>query len=225
MERETLLRRIAEWLCDRDVGHPLRVGVDGVCGAGKSTFARELAQSIRARDRPAVHIDSDGFHHVRAIRHRRGSSSARGYYEDAYDFDSLRDLTLAPLGPGGSRRFARRVHDLVTDEVVVEFEVAAPGAVVIFDATFLQRGPLRDHWDEVIYLDVARQRAQERGVARDAEHLGSPETASAAYESRYMAACDIYLAEQDPRTRATIVIDNNDPTHPDLLTTLAPRDP
>ncbi|MGY4644721.1 uridine kinase [Cellulomonas sp. URHB0016] len=217
MTRDTVLAAVARHLADRDPGHPLRVGVDGVCGAGKSTFADELAQHVTSLGRPTVRLDSDGFHHVRAIRYRQGRESARGYYEDAYDFDSLRDLALVPLGPGGSGRYATKVHDLRTDEVAPDWALADPTSVVIFDATFLQRDGLRDHWDDVVYLDASTERAQARGTARDAAALGGPDAANAAYTSRYMAACRIYLDEQDPLGRASIVVDHDDPAAPGLV--------
>ncbi|WP_230206445.1 nucleoside/nucleotide kinase family protein [Microbacterium gorillae] len=220
MEPTELTERVASALSGRDPGHPLRVGIDGVCGAGKSTFARVLADVLTRGPRPVIRIDSDGFHNVRAVRYRQGRESAGGYYEDAYDFDSLRRLTLEPLGPGGSGRYAHHVHDLHTDEVDPRWADAAPDAIVIFDATFLQRDDLRELWDEVIYLDVAREQAVKRGVKRDSVLLGGAEAARAAYEVRYMAACDIYRAEQAPRERATIVVDNTDVARPVLRTSL-----
>ncbi|PZS24573.1 MAG: uridine kinase [Pseudonocardiales bacterium] len=154
---------------------------------------------------------------MRAVRYRQGRESARGYYEDAYDFDSLRDLALIPLGAGGSRRYATRVHDLETDETVREWAAAPGDAVVLFAATFLQRDNLRDYWDEVIYLDASIEQAQARGIARDAAALGGPDNAAEAYETRYMAACKIYLAEQRPRERASILIEHDDPADPRLI--------
>jgi uridine kinase len=41
----------------------------------------ELVSAIAMRGRPAVHLDSDGFHNPRDIRYRQGRDSARGYYE------------------------------------------------------------------------------------------------------------------------------------------------
>lgn len=216
MTRPDVIDGVARLLGERDPGHPLRVGIDGVCGAGKSTFAEELAARIPAHGRPAILVDSDGFHHVRAIRYRQGRASARGYYEDAYDFDSLRDHVLTPLGPGGSREYAIRVHDLATDDVIREFAIAPADAIVIFAATFLQRDGLRDLWDEVVYLDASIERAEQRGIERDAEQLGGRDAAREAYASRYTAACRIYLAEQDPRGRASIVVGHDDPLRPSL---------
>lgn len=88
---------------------------------------------------------------------------------------------------------------------------------MIFAATFLQRDGFRELWDEVIYLDGTTERAQERGIRRDADTLGGFDRAQQAYESRYMAACAIYLAEQDPWSKASIVIEHNDPQRPRLI--------
>ena len=217
-ERVAVLDRIAEHLVTRDMGHPLRVGVDGVCGVGKSTFARDLTAVLDSSLRPVVLLDSDGFHHVRQRRYRQGRDSARGYYEDAYDFDSLADLVLRPLGPDGNRQCAVKVHDLASDAIVNDaWATVSSDAVVIFDATFIQRDGLRDLWDEVIYLQADPSAAQARGVARDAEALGGEARAHTAYDSRYMAACRIYLAEQRPRERATIVVEHTDPCSPAIL--------
>lgn len=209
------LHAVAEALASREMGHPLRVGIDGVCGAGKSTFARQLIAEVEASGRVVVLVDSDGFHNVRQRRYSQGRASARGYYEDAYDFESLAERVLRPLGPGGDRRYATKVHDLATDAVVEDATGFAPAdAVVIFDATFIQCETLAGLWDEVIYLHADEQVALDRGIARDSDALGGPQAAREAYETRYMAACRLYLRERSPRERASMVIDNTDLTRP-----------
>jgi uridine kinase len=215
--RTDVMDRIARHLVQQRPGQRLRVGIDGVCGVGKTTFAGELAVAVEALGRPAIHVDSDGFHHVRERRHHQGRESARGYYEDAYDFDSLAQRVLLPLGPGGSGEFATTVHDLASDAVIADAVATAPSnAVVIFAATFIQRDGLRTLWDEVIHLDADESVAMQRGVSRDSAQLGGVEQARAAHDSRYMAACRIYLAEQDPRSQASIVVDHTDPQAPIL---------
>ena len=217
MTTSDVLEAVARRVVAAQPGHPVRVGVDGDCGSGKTTFARALAAAVSALGRPAIELDSDGFHHVRAVRRRRTDDPARGYYDDAYDLDALRRLVLEPLGPGGSLRYATHVHDLETDEVDPRFAVAKPDAVLVCGVTFLQRGALREAWDEVVWLDVPPEVAAERGVARDAAALGGADAARAAYRARYAAACRIYRAEEAPRDRASIVVDNTDPAAPVLL--------
>lgn len=134
-------------------GHPLRVGIDGICGSGKTIFSRDLAEFVAAIGRTVVLVDSDGFHHVRARRYRQGRESAQGYYDDAYDFGSLAERVLLPLGPDGTRDYAIRVHDLASDATIDdETPQAPPDAIVLSAAAFIQRDRLRDLWDEVIYL-------------------------------------------------------------------------
>ncbi len=195
-------------LRDLDLGRPVRVGIDGYCGAGKTTLARWLVGELGRAGRPALHVDSDGFHHVRERRYRQGRDSARGYYDDAYDLEALAERVLRPLGPGGDRTIATAGHDLATDEVLTGRTVVVPeDAVVVFAATFVQRGALRDLWEEVVWVDTDEPTATARGIARDAEALGGPEAAAAAYDARYQAACRTYVAEERPRERASIILD------------------
>ncbi|WP_432489161.1 nucleoside/nucleotide kinase family protein [Kineococcus sp. SYSU DK018] len=77
----------------------VRVGVDGVDGAGKSCFAAELTTALRQRGRVVVHASIDGFHQPRALRHARGASDPEGFYRDSYDLAALQAELLEPLAP------------------------------------------------------------------------------------------------------------------------------
>ncbi|MCJ0895289.1 hypothetical protein [Rhodococcus sp. ARC_M5] len=191
----------------RDPGHPLRVAIDGVTAAGKSTCARWLVAAVAAHGRPAVHVTMDGFHHRRVHRYRQGRASALGCYRDAYDFDALREHVLIPLGPNGSGAIRRRIIDLATDEAVDDpLEPVPADAIVVVDGTFLHRPPLPDYWDYTVFVDTPMDVARARGIDRDAEALGGPEAAGLAFDQRYHEACRIYLDEVDPRARATRVL-------------------
>ncbi len=217
MSRANLLREISDYLLSREVEHPLRVGIDGWCGSGKTVFRRALADQLRHLDRTVLELDSDGFHHTRTIRYRQGRVSGRGYYEDAYNLAALESLVLRPLGPDGDRTVAVSVHELATDRVETVQTVVGQDAIVLFDCTFIQRGALREAWDEVLYLDVADDVVRARGVARDSAALGGDAAAEAAYDGRYLAACRIYRDEERPAERASIVIDNTDVHQPRLV--------
>jgi uridine kinase len=215
--REKVVGRIADHLTGSDPGHPLRVAVDGVTAAGKTTFAHELAAAIERRGRPVVRLSMDGFHHRRAHRYRQGRDSAAGYYEDAYDNAGFVTGVLAPLGPDGDLGYVTRIHDLETDEAVREQpRAAAADAVLVVDGTFLQRPELAPGWDHVVYLDTSYELAQERGSRRDAAMFGGPEAAAAAFERRYHAACRRYGADVDPAAVADVVVGNDDLERPVL---------
>ncbi len=216
-ERQHVLAATAGLVCGQALGHPVRVAVDGITGAGKTTFARQLAEAVVAAGRPALHVSMDDFHHPRPHRYRQGRDSPRGYYEDAYDVDTAAAVLLAPLGPGGDRVIRTRIHDLETDGAV-EDEVAelAPDAVLVVDGSFLQKPPLRGLWDVVVHLDSTFEAASDRASLRDAELFGSREHAVAAYATRYHPACRLYRAEHDPSSTADILVDNTDPDSPVL---------
>jgi uridine kinase len=204
-------------LAKRPDGRPMRVGVDGITAAGKSTLAAELTAAVQDLGCQARHLSTDDFHHPRARRHRLGRDSARGYYGDAYDLAAVAALVLRPLGPGGDRRIRSRFHDISSDALLdVEPELVSTGTVIIIDGTFLQRRELDGLWDEMIFVRTDQQVARERAVQRDAALFGGAETAERMYAVRYHPACDLYLAEADPITRAGIVIDNDDLAHPVL---------
>lgn len=197
---------------------PIRVAVDGITAAGKTTFAGRLADALSARGRPVIRVSMDGFHNPRALRYRQGRGSADGYYEDAYDFDAVRRVLLDPLGPGGDRRYRTAVIDLAADEPAGGTSLVVERyAVLVVDGSFLQKPELRDGWDLVIYLRTSFEAAEERGARRDAELLGGVEAARTVFRSRYHAAQRRYLAECDPETTADIVIDVEDPAAPTIV--------
>jgi hypothetical protein len=158
----------------------------------------------------------DGFHHPRAHRHRQGRVSGIGYYQDAYDLESLAHMVLVPLGAGGDLRYRPRIIDLERDEIIEEWATAPRDSVLIVDGTFLQRDELAGLWDEVVYLDTGFEVARARGIQRDAARLGSDEAAGHLFDQRYHIACRMYVEEIGPLDRSTIVITNDDIDRPVL---------
>lgn len=214
--RAKAIGRIADHLVARRPGHPLRVGVDGITAAGKTTLAGELTLAVQRTGRPAIHLSMDGFHHRRECRYRQGADSGRGYYEDAYDLVAFAELVLTPLGPNGDRSYSPRVLDLESDLPVEERSAADPDSIVLVDGSFLQRDELANLWDEVIFVDTGFDEARTRGARRDAAMFGGIQQAADRYLTRYHEASRIYLEALDPKSAATVVIENNDPERPVL---------
>lgn len=91
-----LLVRLAATIAELHPGRIVRVAIDGVDGAGKTTLADALAPVVAAQSRPVIRASVDGFHHPRAVRYARGRHSPDGFYLDSYNYVAFRKLLLAP---------------------------------------------------------------------------------------------------------------------------------
>lgn len=212
--REALVAEVAARVPAPVGSDCVRVGVDGVDGAGKTTFAAELASALREQGRPVVEFSVDGWHRVRAERHARGRQSPEGFWLDSYDYPRLVQEALGPLGPGGSRRFRPAGHDVRTDEVLrTDFVEAPEGVVVVVDGLFLHRAQLEGCFEFTVFVDVPF----EVSVARMAVRDGSPPDPSHLELRRYVEGQRLYFAERSPWSRADVVVDNTDLAQPLLV--------
>lgn len=190
------------------------MAIDGPDGAGKTTFAAELAAAVRLLGRPVASVSLDDFHNVRAVRYRQGRDSPLGFWQDSFNYQRFRSDVLDPFVPGGSRRYRPAGHDLDTDAVLdPPWRTAAPGTVVIVDGLFLHRDEIGDVWDLSVFLEVpfettARRMAQRDGTNPDPAHPGM---------RRYVEAQQIYFAACTPQQRADILIDNEHPGEPRIV--------
>lgn len=213
-ERAAVLVAVAARIDALPTGRPVRVAVDGVTAAGKSTFADELVAHVR---RPVVRATVDDFHRPSIERHARGEGP-ESYYNDTFDLARLRSFLLDPLAPNGDRRYRTASFDL-RDDVAVDAPVcvAPQDTALVLDGLFLLRPELAGIWDLSVFLAADRTIALERAIARDASWLGGAGPARVRYESRYVPGETLYLEAADPASRADVVIENTDPDRPRLL--------
>lgn len=203
--RRAALADLAGRIRDLPTATPL-VAVDGVDGAGKTTFADALAAHLRATGTAVVRVSIDGFHRPRAERHRQGRTSPSGFFEDSYDLAGFRAAVVEPLRPGGDRRVRTAVFDHRTDRPVdVAPVVVEDGTVVVVDGIFLHRDELADAWDLSVWLEVPFTTTFARMAVRD----GCPADPDDPVNARYRDGQRLYLARCDPRVRATLVLDND----------------
>ncbi len=200
--------------------HRLRVAVDGRTCAGKTSFGHELGSAIRSLGRPTLRASFDDFKHPWRDAQERGYDrlTGAGYYRNAYDFASARELLLEPAGPQGSGNVVLCAHDPLTGADHRGVCVGAPAdAVLIVDSVFAFRPEYDEFWDFRIWLEVPAELALARGIARDAAAVGGAEPAARLHRDRYHAAELIYLAEVDPMARADLIVDNQNFGQPLLL--------
>jgi uridine kinase len=204
--RALVLERVAAAVLALPATGTVRVGIDGVDGAGKTTFADELREALAPVGRPVIRATVDGFHNPKRVRYRRGRSSPEGFYRDSYDYATLTRVLLDPLSPGGSGRYRRTIFDVDADApVAAPEERAAPGSVLLFDGIFLHRPELRRYWDYSVFLRVA--------WARNHRLRSRPDPG----RQRYEEGQGLYFRECAPWTHASIVIDNDDLAAPFVI--------
>lgn len=183
----------------------VRVGIDGVDGAGKSVFGDELAQLLAAAGRGIIRASADSFHNPRVLRYRRGRQSPEGYFSDSYDYEQMKAILLDPLSRGGSGRYRSAAFDHRSDQAVTIPEAqATPGDILVFDGIFLHRPELRAYWDFSVFLEVDFALS----IPRCAERDGTSPDPYAPGNRRYVEGQLLYLRTCEPWRHATVVINN-----------------
>jgi uridine kinase len=191
MSRTELLTFLAgEIVTRKREGRPLKTGIDGRCAAGKTMLADELGQVLRSRGFEVLRPSVDGFHHPRERRYRQGEYSARGYYEDAYDYDAVIRALIGPM---------------------------PESTILLFEGIFVFRGRINAYWDYRVLVDIDAETSLARSVIRDTGVIGPAEVVRRKLEVRYEPAWQMYVAEENPEAKADVVIDNRDIAFPMIL--------
>ncbi|MDQ7993350.1 MAG: uridine kinase [Propionicimonas sp.] len=192
------------------------VGIDGVDGAGKTTFANELAGLLAECGNEVIRISLDDYLNPQSVRYAQGRTSPQGFYEDSYDYEKFHDEVLEPLGMEGSGRYRTAAYDLAHETPVRSPWLVAPDdAVVIIDGIFLHRREFatsrtRKVWDLSVWLDVPFEEAYRRLHNR----LGVSEDPHDPRNARYYEGQMLYIRDDRPADKADLVVDNSSPHDP-----------
>jgi len=205
--RQAVVRDIAELVTDRP--GRVRVAVDGLTAAGKTTFAHELAAQVAAAGRPAFRASLDDFKRPWRESQLYDRASGEGYYRNAQDIEAIHALLLDPASSSGSGVVALCSIDPLTQVDHSATTVIMPDdGVLIVDGVFALRPELNGAWDFRVWLTVDPDVALRRGVARDTAMEGGAVAAEELHRDRYNVAEMIYVDEVDPSTRAEVVVEN-----------------
>ena len=219
--------RVVDHVADRVRSHTsdrVVVGVDGRSGSGKSTFADELASRLRDHGSTVLRSTTDSFHHPRAVRMRRGPTSAEGYYHDSHQVDVIVDQLVRPFAEGRPSVLTA-AFDEPTDTALHETADLPDAAVLVFDGLFLHRRSLHGLFHVTVLLEADDR--LDRGwldllltdLPLDASRRASEldHRLHRARWPRYRDGWALYTDDVRPEALATVVIDNNDLTRPTLL--------
>ena len=220
---------VSEFLVDsilaRSTHRPLRVGIDGRPGAGKTTLADALADRLEALGRGCLRASLDDFHRPgHQQRERSRALEPAEYLREAYDYAKIRELLLDPLGPRGSRRCRLDFWNYHDDEPFPEDWLDAErDAILIVDGAFLRAPALRDAWDFTIWLDVDWRSILLRAARRDGTRGSPADLMREAYATGWIPRHLWYEETAHARDRADVVIDNSDVERPNVVRAPRPK--
>lgn len=218
MTRQQVVHELAQRIVSAKRDVPLRVGIDGIDAAGKTSLANELAEELTKLGHPVLRASIDGFHNPKHIRRQRGSLSPEGYYYDSFNYDLLIAHLLQPLAPQGNRCIRLSAFDFKTEqETTAEELTATDDHILLFEGVFLFRPELVHCWDVKIFVKIDFQTSLNRALERDLYLFGSKEEIEQRYNERYIPGQKIYLEAEHPQEKADIVIDNNDFMNPVII--------
>jgi pantothenate kinase len=180
------------------------LGIAGAPGAGKSTLAAALVESL---GQLAVLVPMDGFHLAGAELHRLGRHDRKGAI-DTFDADGfvalLGRLRDARSGVVYAPEFRREIEEPIAGAIPVEPSVP----LVVTEGNYLLAdvgswGQVRALLDEVWFLEVDEEVRLDRLTARHMAYGRSPEEAAARARGTDQRNADLIVAT---RHRADLLV-------------------
>ena len=144
---------------------PLRIGLTGGIGSGKSTVAAALAAlgaSVIDTDAIARSLTLPGGGAIAAIAEQFGA----GFIDASGALDRSRMRELAFADPAARQRLEAILHPLIRAETARQAD-AAQGTAIVFDVPLLiESGRWREQVDRVLVVDCREATQVERVMAR-----------------------------------------------------------
>lgn len=196
-------RAVALLPAARAAGVVVRLGVDGAVEAETAAVADLVAERALAGGTPVLRVRASDFLHRRSVRLEFGADDVDAAFERWVDWAALQREVLDPLVDPAGLRWLPRLRDAGSDRAAREpVRDAAPGALLVLDGPYLLRWELSGSLDVTVHLATSgtalRRRFPDDGDPR-------PE------------AWRRYVDEQDPASRADLVVRHDHPDRPALL--------
>lgn len=193
-----------QWSSRPEQARPFLIGIDGLGGAGKTTFVQEFQQVVQLQQKEVLIIHLDDHIVERNKRYATGNEEWVEYYYYQWDVEQLVSVLFQPLLEG-SDTLSLPFYDKKWDAIHFQTVNVSPRAIVLIEGIFLQRPEWRAFFDKVFYLDCPRDIRRQRVLSRD-DYIGDQQAILDKYERRYWVAEDYYLQQVKPLQAADVVV-------------------
>ncbi len=179
----------------------LVIGIDGLGGSGKTTYAKSMEQTLSNKGIQVKLLHIDDFIHRNEIRYDDSRADWECYYYLQWRYDYLIEEILAPVQEGNSIDKQIELYDKQADQYRLKNIKMAPNSILIIEGVFLQRTELAPYFDYVAFIDVPKEERLQRVLKRDT-YIGNDIAIIEKYENRYFPAEDKYIEDFSPAERA-----------------------
>lgn len=181
------------------------LGIDGLGGSGKTTYAKSIENSLIHEGIQAEILHIDDFIHPRKIRYNNSKADWECYYFLQWRYDYLIKEILAPIQLGNTIEKQIEYYDKHTDHYVFKNMKISADSILLIEGVFLQRAELSHYFDYMIYMDVPKEERYHRVLKRDT-YIGDELAIKEKYEKRYFPAEEKYIEEYAPALQANQTI-------------------
>lgn len=162
------------------------IAIDGCGGAGKSTFATELALKLGRCQ--VVHIDD-----FYKPKEKRIKITEETPVHSNFEFERLRRQILEPLGRLTTASY--RTPDRKTVKI-------QPSGYIVVEGLGTLGTELRDYFDYKIWIDSPDAVRRQRGIERDSKDW------TKIWDDEYLPQDARYIREQKPQSVADWILNN-----------------
>ena len=181
--------------------------ITGIDGCGKGYVTAQIVDALQANGVRAVSINVDGWLNL-PNRRFDASNPAEHFYLHAIRFEELFTELILPLRDSRSVcTVANHAEETSTgyERRVYKFEDVD---VIALEGIYLLKREFQAYYDLSIWIACSFDTALERAIPRAQEGLTREGTARA-YRTTYFPAQEIHFQRDDPKTEATLIINND----------------
>ncbi len=182
---------------------PYIIGIDGLGGAGKTTFAKDLKHELEQKGSHVTILHIDDYIVESKKRYGTGFEEWKEYYFFQWDIGLIQSQLFEKMHQYKSELMLP-FYDHSTDKVVTKQVDIASASILLIEGVFLQRKEWKPFYDFTIFIDCSREVRMERVLDRDV-YLGEHVARVKKYERRYWPAEANYMEIEEPDEKADIL--------------------